>query len=321
MAGNSGCVACVGCVGFVLFFVSILLFALSWDTLHPTEYGLVRNGITGAVNLNDVYQGGRYFLFLRHEFIRFPNKLMTLSYGDAETDDYGVILARTGPGEEDDESGGQPITLALSFQYRIAKENVSAVYQSFEKNYEASFLRFANEAITVRAQKYTPRQFWEDRKAIQNDFLVAVDQELYAKGNVQVVSLQLRKVDFQANYEETITNIQLQSQYKVTKNFGLQVTSVLKEVDILQSETAAKIALINAEADRTASVMINKANANALKMEQDTKAQMYAQLRQAMNWTAPQFLEYVRIKALNSQPTDNVLVGTSAVGLATPMST
>ena len=46
------------------------------------------------------------------------------------------------------------------------------------------------------------------------------------------------QVDFKANYEQTITNIQLQEQLKVTKNYALDVTRVLKEVDILQSETA-----------------------------------------------------------------------------------
>jgi hypothetical protein len=27
-----------------------VLFAMSWDTLEPTEYGLVANGFTGAVS-------------------------------------------------------------------------------------------------------------------------------------------------------------------------------------------------------------------------------------------------------------------------------
>ena len=56
------------------------------------------------------------------------------------------------------------------------------------------------------------------------------------------------QVDFKENYEETITNIQLQEQLKVTKNYALDVTRVLKEVDILQSQTEAEVALIAASA-------------------------------------------------------------------------
>ena len=37
-------------------------------------------------------------------------------------------------------------------------------------------------------------------------------------------NLQLLKVDFKANYEQTITNIQLQEQLKVTKSYTLDVS-------------------------------------------------------------------------------------------------
>ena len=62
----------------------------------------------------------------------------------------------------------------------------------------------------------------------------------------------------------------LQEQLKVTKNYALDVTRVLKEVDILQSETEAKIALISATAQREANVIVNQAEADALKLEQST---------------------------------------------------
>ena len=54
------------CCGLTSFFVFIVLFAMSWDTLEPTEYGMVQNGFTGSVDLNpnNVYEGGRYFIWL-----------------------------------------------------------------------------------------------------------------------------------------------------------------------------------------------------------------------------------------------------------------
>ena len=64
--------------------------------------------------------------------------------------------------------------------------------------------------------------------------LKQVNQTIFHQGFAIVKSLQLLKVDFKQNYEETITNIQLQEQLKVTKNYALDVTRVLKEVDILQ---------------------------------------------------------------------------------------
>lgn len=70
------------CWGLSGFFVFILLFAMSWDTLEPTEYGLVQNGFTGYVDLNpnNVYEGGRYFIWLRHYFLIFPRNLRSLEF-------------------------------------------------------------------------------------------------------------------------------------------------------------------------------------------------------------------------------------------------
>ena len=64
-----------GCAcGAVVALISILLFALSWDTLEPTEFGLVANSITGRVDLDPkhVYEGGRHFIWLAHHFLVFP---------------------------------------------------------------------------------------------------------------------------------------------------------------------------------------------------------------------------------------------------------
>lgn len=63
---NTGSRRRAACCGLSSFFVFIVLFAMSWDTLEPTEYGLVQNGFTGYVDLRptSVYEGGRYFIWL-----------------------------------------------------------------------------------------------------------------------------------------------------------------------------------------------------------------------------------------------------------------
>ena len=62
------------CCSLAAFLVSLLLFAMSWDTLEPTEFGLVANSITGRVDLDPkhVCEGGRHFIWLAHHFLVFP---------------------------------------------------------------------------------------------------------------------------------------------------------------------------------------------------------------------------------------------------------
>jgi len=302
---------CYGLGGFTVF---IVLFAMSWDTLEPTEYGLVQNGFTGYVDLRPeaVYSGGRYFVWLRHYFLPFPRNLRNLEF-----DNYGrrpPIPARTGPDPDDKESGGQPVTLSVSFQYQLQKLSVPTVYQTYGMSWEASYMRFAQQAITNVAQQFTPKQFWNDRRGIEKAMLRRVNETIFSQGFSVVHNLQLLKVDFKQGYEETITNIQLQEQLKVTKSYALDVTRVLKEVDILQSKTEADIALISATAKRDATVLVNQAEADALRLEQSTKAKWYAKLKEQLAWSNAEFLQYVKIKSLASQPSDSMVVGVGAMG-------
>jgi len=287
---------------------------MSWDTLEPTEFGLVQNGFTGAVDLRpgSVYSGGRYFVWLRHYFLVFPRNLRSLEFDfDGRRP---PIPARTGPDPDDRESGGQPITLSVAFQYQLRQDQVPVVYQTYGMNWEASYMRFAQQAITNIAQQFTPKEFWMSRKVVEEAMLREVNSTIYRNGRAQVLNLQLLKVDFKANYEQTITNIQLQEQLKVTKNYALDVTRVLKEVDILQSQTEAEIALISATAERDASILVNQAQADALQLEQGTKAFWYKKLKTKLGWTNAQFLQYVKIKSLAAQPSDSMVVGVSAMG-------
>jgi len=302
---------CCGMGGFLVF---VLLFALSWDTLEPTEYGLVQNGFTGYVDLrpNSVYQGGRYFVWLRHYFLVFPRNQRNLDFDSGGW--RPPIPARTGPDPDDRESGGQPVTFAVAFQYQLQRETVPAVYQTFGQAWEASYMRFAQQAITNVAQQFTPKQFWNARREIELAMHRAVNSSIFANGYAVVRGLQLLKVEFKSNYEQTITNIQLQEQLKVTKNYALDVTRVLKEVDILQSETEASIALISATAKREASVIVNRAEADATLLEQSTKARWYASLKKHLSWSNAEFLQYVKIKSLSSQPSETMVVGVSAMG-------
>jgi len=300
------------CCGIFFGVIAIIVFALGWDTVEPTQYGIVKNGITTSVDLSHVFLGGRYCIWVPHAFITFPRHLVNLEFSDYG--DRNPIPARTGPDVGDEESGGQPVALSVSFQYQLSRDKIPSVYRHFATAYEVSFLRFAQQAITNEAQNWTPRQFWQSRRLIEMALEKSVNMSLWVHANTTISHLQLLKVDFSDEYERTITQIQLQEQLKVTKTYNYSVNQVLKEVDVLASETQARIRLINAEAARTASVLVNSASAEALRMEQDAKAHWYRELKKALNWTSADFLKYVKIKSLAAQQPDHMVVGVKSVG-------
>lgn len=294
-----------GCCGGVVLFGVVLFLSTCWGMVQPTEFGMKRSGITGQVDLDTIYQGGRHFLGWGNEFIIFPSRLQTMTI---------VVNARTGPGL-DDNSGGQPVTLDVSFQYRFLSANVAQVYRSFGMNYETSYRRFSAQAVTNAAQQFTPQAFWQVRASVEQAMKAAVTADLAAEGFATVDALQLVAVSFQSTYERTITNIQLQEQLGVTRRFQLEVTQVEQEIAVLQAQTDAQVNTIEAEAARASAVILNVANNDALLREQAAKAGSYALIKQHLNWTQPQFLEYIRYKAINVQPSQqHIKVAMDPVG-------
>jgi len=301
----------------ILLLVGIILLSSSWDQIKPTQYGLLRNGVTGTVDMANVYTAGRYFTGFTQRFILFPANYMTASYGNNSLDEQREIRARTGADTGADSgasSGGQPVGLSISFQYQFAEQNIPQVYQTFGTQWETPYMRFAQQAITNVAQQFTPRAFWMQRRNVEAAMRDAVNLTLQEQGFAFVRELQLRAVSFQTSYEQTITDIQLQEQLRVTKSYQLEVTRVTKQVDVQQSETDAAVLEINAEAARERAVIEGEANAAALEIEQNARATMYARLREHLGWSADHFLQYMKMKALNAQPQRNVVVGVNPVG-------
>ena len=101
------------CCGGFLGLMLIIFLSTCWGMIQPYEYGLLRNGITGTVDLDNVYDSGRSYIGWGHEFVTFPARRQTISI---------TVQARTGQASGNDESsGGQPVTLDVAFQYKFEK--------------------------------------------------------------------------------------------------------------------------------------------------------------------------------------------------------
>lgn len=93
------------------------------------------------------------------------------------------------------------------------------------------------------------------------------------------------------------------------------MTKVLKDVDIRRSETEARVMKIRAEAEAEARVVENAARMDALRLVQHTKALGYKRLKSALGWSPSQFLSYLKMRSIDAQPSENVIVGVDPAGL------
>ena len=87
----------------------------------------------------------------------------------------------------------------------------------------------------------------------------------------------------------------------------------------MQSETDAGIKVINADAHRQRDIILGEANAAALLKEQRRRRRRCSRSWiNHLSWSPGDFLQYAKMRALNSQPQSNVVVGVNAVGSIPP---
>ena len=71
---------------YFCYFLALILFAESFDTLTPLEYGLDFNSINKNIYLDKVYESGRYMLGVGHAFRRFPATLQQVEFARGGSD-------------------------------------------------------------------------------------------------------------------------------------------------------------------------------------------------------------------------------------------
>lgn len=287
---------CLGCV-FVAFIVGI---ACSWDTLEPTEYGLIYNKFTGSVDTSQVYAGGRHFVGIAWAFIRLPSTQQNIEFSTRRGAVEGPVSARTGK-ENPEDPGGQPVDLSICFQYRLLKEHVGQLYRTFGVNYEVSVRRFAHMEITNVVQDLNPSQFWLDRDIITPLLTHRVNSSLISHSSVELTGFNLLRTDFHPQYEGTIVSMKLQEQYKITNEYQQSVTQILQTIEIQKADYDAQIQGILSRAEAEAKETINLASANGFKHIQTSKANAYSQLQERLRLNHTQLVDYIKIKSINGQ--------------------
>jgi regulator of protease activity HflC (stomatin/prohibitin superfamily) len=300
---------CLGCLAFIL----VILLALSFDVVKPTEFGLLQNGWTGWVDSESVWGPGRHFVWLRNFFIPFPAYRVSVEFSSGQNASAPPVPARTGRDLNDPDSGGQPVTLSFSFQYQFKEADVGHVYKEFGEQYEARYLLFARMAISDVAQQYTPEKFWKERSTVADEMFTTLKETLRRNGRCEVTNFQLLQVDFPVKYEDMITDIQLQVQYKLTSEYQQQVTNVVKNIDVLTAETEAKIASIHAAAEATTNLIVNEAKTEGFYAQQAAKAESYAEIQAALGLSNAEVLDFVKIRAItgDNRKSENTVFGTA----------
>lgn len=288
---------CCGC------FLCLAMFAWTFlvQGLGPNQYGIVKNSLSGAVG-HRTYRGGIYVLAPWEGFITFPATEETLELSRNSPDGYPPQFSRTGHDVHDTQSGGQPVKVSCSMQFKFLPSTLREVYMSFNSYYKVRrrYLLLVSNAVSFTVQEFTPHDFWLDRKKISDRMFEKVNMTLWKDGFVTLQKFQILRVDFPPKYENMMTSVQVAEQSREVRKAKQQVQTVVQSIEIMRSKNLATIANITAGAQADAKEIQARALRTAFNLKQHTKAKEYAELQKELELDFPHMAEYLKIKTVST---------------------
>lgn len=294
------------CTCFI-FILAVILFAVSFDTLTPTEIGIKYNDIYQTIDEeHGAYNNGRYFLGLGLSFIKYPANLI-------EVDFTGSKALRAWSRE------GQLINIDLGFYYRLDRDMLVDIYKRHSDDYNSRIVQIAIRSIKEVTIQYEATDFFEQRKRI-GDHMSRDLRKRMREEYVFVELFALRAVDIPDLFEAKVVNKVVKLQEKKTMTNKMLVSVQRAEITVVRGngQAMADRAIAEAEASRVETVETAKANGNEMLLNQE--ALSYQKLSNVLGMNAMDLVKYRYSQLVNDVETANrtvtINVGFDAAGLS-----
>jgi hypothetical protein len=231
------------CVGScVAISITVIMLLISMDSIEPLNYGITYNKITKTVG-TEVFESGRYLIGPVKGFLTYPANLQTIEFSDSKTATSEPMQTRT--------MEGLALTLYVSFQFQIMKDNITNLYNLANTNYFGTYVRISRDIILKVAGQYNATSYWTERAAIGDKMRDTLDKELQ-KAYTRCVNLQILKVDLPDSYEQSIVQTQVEIQKTNMRKFEQQAELIRQNISVIRSEADKEIRVINSTANSEA---------------------------------------------------------------------
>ncbi|CAM9265510.1 unnamed protein product, partial [Ectocarpus fasciculatus] len=219
--------------------------AESFHYVNFDEYALLQD-VYGTVRLSKVYGEGRYFFPLNYDLLKFPSRYEPVKF-DA------VVFSET----------GLEFSVAIQFYYRLPKENLGDIYDSFSNNYNDRVVSNAQTTIKNVAAPLRLSEYLTNRTRVQQLFAQSVHEVL--EENVRVdAPVNLFRIG-EIALPETVIARSLESAIAIQNN---EILANTQQVSVIRAETNTLVAATDAKKNE----VINFAKNFAEVLVQDSKS-------------------------------------------------
>lgn len=286
--------------------LSVILFAVSFDTLAPDEMGILYNNIYKTIDESKVYTEGRHFLGLGNSYIKYPRSVILIDFKSGKSLN---IFTREGQG----------MTVDVSVLYRRDPSRLLEVYKNFTENldFHHKFLvGIAEATIKGVTPTYTAMQFFKERKAISSTIKSKLGAIFSAYG-AELHSVQLRKVVIPTVFEDVVTSKTVAAQQEILEGFTRNVTLTKASTEIIKALAQADIKLIQANAAATAKLIKVKAEADGFLEVQTSAASAYDAIAAEFTLLPEDMSYFAWSKSFQNKNSGNLMIGLDGSGLKT----
>jgi len=269
----------------VIIAVIIGLLAGSVRDLDPNEVAFDYDHNVGLiVDDTTLYEGGRHFLGLGHDFVVFPKTVQSL-----------VI-----PTQEVRSSDGLAIELDMTVQYLFSPLNATTlknIYYSFEEDYERVFTFHIEAVARDISSLYNASDFYERRADIQQSLKDSL-KTVFASYAVSIDDLQLVNTVLPDDLSTEIQNTELakQDSLKAAEERDVQQG----ELDTRIGQSYGDIAILFQDRDTQVNLTLTSAysQADTIKSIYILESTALAYVLSALNLTNDEFQAYMFLKSL-----------------------
>jgi regulator of protease activity HflC (stomatin/prohibitin superfamily) len=276
--------------------LTVLILLLSMDTIDPLQYGITLNKISKAVG-TETFENGRYIIGPFNSFIRYPANLVTVEFSDSRTADAGPLQTRT--------NEGLALSLCVSYQYRLEKKNITALYNLASINYAGTLNRISRDTILKVGSAYMAEDYWIDRKKIGDKMKDQLNIELQ-KVFANCTSFQLLRIDLPQTYEDSIVQTQVENQKINMREFEQQAELIRQNISV---NAQAQIRVTNSSGEAEAYRIKQNAQSTAINKTITNQANVYSNIQKDIGLAGDDLNQYLYLNSLNDQKNAKLLVG------------
>jgi hypothetical protein len=253
----------------------ILFFPATLTQLGQFKYGLLRNKVTGVVDIDSSVGPGLYWIGFWKEFVEFPSVLCTIEFSnegvEADVQDLAALRSR--------DKDGKLIFLDVSIQYLLHKDKVGLIYKDMLTYYDDIFISELRDQIAKAANLFSVQEIWTNYNTVV-DLMTQRCVTVLTVRHAECWGLQLWGVRLSSGFENKLIATQVRKQgqktalasklqEEVRANTRVLVAEYQKQITIKESEGNADVYEIETLARSQASSNLVRAQADVLQIIRD----------------------------------------------------